>query len=150
VPIKSRGLRDYAIILALPGLVTTCAVAAPSEPLLPAGAVALIAPPVYLEWQLKTEKCSGLTGDYLAVEWYVVPGVSSFATDRGPQVGMWTMRHGTHRIILAGNYAGHEMVVRHEILHALIGRTGHPDEYFLTRCHLTWESWGPSIANSGR
>jgi hypothetical protein len=33
-------------------------------------------------------------------------------------------------------------VVRHEMLHALLGRQGHPSEYFVTRCGLTWASWG--------
>jgi len=43
--------------------------------------------------------------------------------------------------VIAGNYAEHEMVVRHEMLHALLQREGHPTDYFVNRCHLTWESW---------
>ena len=45
------------------------------------------------------------------------------------------------RIVLAGNYETSEMAVRHEMLHHLLDRTGHPPEYFVTRCHLTWDSW---------
>jgi hypothetical protein len=34
-----------------------------------------------------------------------------------------------------------EMVVRHEMLHDLLGRPGHPDPPFGVGCPLTWESW---------
>jgi hypothetical protein len=33
------------------------------------------------------------------------------------------------------------MVIRHEMLHSLIGQSGHPAEYFVERCGLTWETW---------
>lgn len=110
----------------------------------------MAAPAEYLEWHRKTKACSGLTGEFVALEWYVVPGVSTFGTPRGPQVGMWETQGGINRIIIAGQYAGHEMVVRHEILHALLGRSGHPANYFVSRCHLTWDSWEGSIAVAER
>lgn len=34
-----------------------------------------------------------------------------------------------------------EMVVRHEMLHDLIGRPGHPDPPFGSPCPLTWATW---------
>ncbi len=108
---------------------------------LPRGAVPLAPPPVFQEWHRRTEECSGLRGDFTALTWYVVPGVSAFRTRRGPEVGAWTRRPGQETIVLAGNFAGHEMVVRHEMLHALIGKAGHPPDLFVTRCRLTWESW---------
>lgn len=140
----SRGVLGVALLT----LVSSCVTLHPGEPPLPIGAVLLATPAVYREWHLKTESCSGLSGHFSAVEWYVVPGVSSFATAKGPQAGMWALQGGTHRIIVAGKYLDHEMVIRHEILHALLARAGHPPEYFVTRCNLTWESWGGAIAAS--
>src|SRR5258706_4847723 len=54
---------------------------------------------------------------------------------------MWTSHGETDRIIIAGVYENTEMVVRHELLHHLLGQAGHPAEYFVTLCHLTWDSW---------
>jgi hypothetical protein len=33
------------------------------------------------------------------------------------------------------------MVVRHEMLHDLIGRSGHPNPPFGEGCPLTWATW---------
>jgi hypothetical protein len=118
-----------------------CAALAPSQTLMPSGAVPVAAPAAYREWFQRTEACSGRTGDLDAVQFYVVPGVETFETRDGPQVGVWIGEGGSHRIVIAGNYQAHEMVVRHELLHTLLRQTGHPEEYFVTRCGLTWESW---------
>jgi len=118
-----------------------CAALAPSQAVLPAGAVPVAAPAVYREWFQRTEACSGRSGNLQAVQFYVVPGVETFETRDGPQVGVWIGEGGSHRIVIAGNYQGHEMVVRHELLHTLLRQTGHPEEYFVSRCRLTWESW---------
>jgi hypothetical protein len=74
----------------------------------------------------------------------VVPGVETFETDAGPKVGMWVKEGGREIIVIAGNYQNHEMVVRHEMLHSLLRGHGHPTDYFVERCHLTWESWSDS------
>ncbi len=50
-------------------------------------------------------------------------------------------------IVLAGNFANDELVVRHEMLHALIGKDGHPASLFISACHLTWDSWPTAIAS---
>jgi hypothetical protein len=34
-----------------------------------------------------------------------------------------------------------EMVVRHEMLHDLLSRPGHPDPPFGKGCPLTWNTW---------
>ncbi|MGQ0703992.1 MAG: hypothetical protein ACT4PM_12745 [Gemmatimonadales bacterium] len=144
---KRRRLRGLAC-LTLPAALSTCATLAMTQRGLPLGAVPRAAPPVYRDWHEKTKDCSGLSGDFSALKWYVVPSVSTFLTAGGPQVGLWAGEHGQHRIVIAGNYAEHEMVVRHEILHALLGRSGHPAEYFVERCHLTWDSWTESSATA--
>jgi hypothetical protein len=100
-----------------------------------------LAPPdVYRAWWAKTEACSGLSGDYERVRWEVVPG-PSFPCSSGACAGHW---QSDHTIWIAGDYLENEMVVRHEMLHELIGRSGHPDPPFGQGCHLTWASWAGS------
>ncbi|MGE0552243.1 MAG: hypothetical protein AB7R55_02310 [Gemmatimonadales bacterium] len=118
-----------------------CSSLSPSDLLLPSGALPVAAPATYKAWFGRTEACSGLNGRFEAIEWYVVPGVESFPTAAGPKVGMWERSGAVARIIVAGAYQDHEMVVRHEMLHHLLDREGHPSDYFVSRCHLTWESW---------
>ncbi len=117
----------------------SCAGLEPSAP--PAGAVLLTPPVEYAEWYARTESCAQLSGSADGIEWYVVPGVATFETSIGEKVGLWEQVGGVSRITIAGDYVGNEMVVRHEMLHDLLERTGHPPEYFVTRCHLTWDSW---------
>jgi hypothetical protein len=128
--------------MAFPALLSACSsLAAPSEISLPTGAVEIAAPAAYREWHQKTERCSGLTEDFSAVKFYVVPGVETFPTGEGQRVGQWIQDGDVNRIIVAGNYQNHEMVISHELLHSLLGREGHPAEYFVQRCKLTWDSW---------
>jgi hypothetical protein len=127
--------------LALLALLAACEALGPADPLPPSAQ--LIAPPEqYREWWSKTEGCSGRSGDFARIEWYVVPNVQTFETRAGTKVGFWSHSSSGVRIILAGSYADNELVVRHEMLHALLDREGHPREYFEDRCALTWDSWG--------
>ena len=103
----------------------------------PAGSQPWEPPAVYREWWAATESCSGLSGEFERVEWMIVPG-ESFECASGRCVGHWEPRH---RIWLAAEWTGHEMVVRHEILHELMRRSGHPDPPFGNGCPLTWETW---------
>jgi hypothetical protein len=131
----------------VPALAGACASLAPSEAVLPPGAVEVAAPAMYQEWYRKTESCSGLTGQYASVQFYVVPGVETFPTAAGEKVGEWISDGRTHRIVIAGNYRDHEMVVRHELLHSLLKQEGHPSEYFVGRCQLTWDSWNRTLGS---
>lgn len=122
-------------------LAAACGTTQPTEQTLPSLAVRIEAPTAYQEWFARTEACSGLAGNFQAIEWYVVPGVNSFMMDGAERAGMWQRRDGRSQIVIAGNYADHEMVVSHEILHDLLGRQGHPEEFFESRCPLTWSAW---------
>jgi len=139
--VPNRSLHRILISLCLPAFASACNALAPSEIELPSGAVQIAAPAVYREWLAKTESCSGRTVDFSTLEFYVVPGVETFPTHAGAKVGEWMTAGKASRIVIAGNYQGHEMVVRHELLHALLRAEGHPSEYFVNRCKLTWESW---------
>jgi len=123
-----------------------CSILSPTQIELPVGAVPMIAPGTYQAWFAKTEQCSGLRGTYQTISWYVVPDAATFETSAGPKVGMWEKSGSVIRIVIAGRYADHEMVVRHEMLHDILDREGHPPEYFVDRCHLTWDSWGSGVS----
>jgi hypothetical protein len=127
--------------LALLATLAACEALGPAEPL-PTSAELLAPPEQYREWWTKTEACSGLSGNFTQIEWYVVPDVQTFNTDAGAKVGLWSHSSDGVRIIIAGNYSSNELVVRHEMLHALLDREGHPKEYFQNRCGLTWDTWG--------
>jgi hypothetical protein len=133
--------------LVLPMTLLGCTALAPSESTLPAGAIALEAPAVFRTWFARTEGCSGLSGDFSTVQFYVIPGVDAFPTPEGNKVGLWSRVGKIHRIVIAGNYQNHEMVVSHEMLHSLLSREGHPEDYFVRKCHLTWESWRLATRN---
>ena len=100
----------------------------------------MAAPDVYRTWWAKTEACSGLTGDFDRVQWEVVPG-ASFTCSSGQCAGHW---QSDHRIWIADQYVNNEMVVRHEMLHDLLGHSGHPNPPFGQGCPLTWATWSGS------
>jgi hypothetical protein len=106
------------------------------------GDVPLNPPAVYREWWDKTQACSGLTGDFDRLTWSVIEG-SSFSCSSGQCAGHWSK---DHHIFLAGDWVMDEMVVRHEMLHELIGRPGHPAPPFGQGCPLTWETWNSGAA----
>jgi len=108
---------------------------------LPEGAVEFAAPSEYNTWWARTEGCAELSGEMARVEWYVVPDASTFDTDQGPKVGIRIKSGNNIAIVVAGNYQHHEMVVRHEMLHAILDKPGHDPVYFEQRCQLTWATW---------
>jgi hypothetical protein len=142
-PTRERHPKTFGSRLASLALITLgCSPATTLSPnSLPDGAVLVVAPTEYRAWWARTETCSGITGDFDRVAWYTVPGVGTMETDIGEKVGIWGSQGGQSTITIAGDYLEHELVVRHEMLHELLGREGHPDEYFVARCGLTWESW---------
>lgn len=108
---------------------------------------ATLAPPaVFAVWWREVEACSGVTGDLSRVDWYVVPcadGETGFRCDVTPDglcAGEW---HSPHMVRLAGpnsifpdGYVDDEYTVKHEMLHDLLGRADHPDEF--RDCHVAW------------
>lgn len=142
--LTSHALDRLAIMASVGTLILGCAALEPSSPL-PQGAIQIEAPVSYGTWWLRTEACAELTGRMDNVTWYVVPGVTTFQTESGEKVGFWTKSSEGTRIILAGDYRDHELVVRHEILHDLLGREGHPESYFRDRCQLTWDTFDDMV-----
>jgi len=126
-----RSAIPLATLLALAGACRDFPLA-PVEPELPATSEALTPPATYADWWSATEECSGLRGDLSRITWFVVPGRTSFTYGNGQYDGYWW--NGVHWILLAGEKVENPMVVRHEMLHELLGRGDHPAEYFQRRC----------------
>jgi len=98
----------------------------------PAGAETLTPLAAYADWWKATEECAGTLGSMSRVSWFVVPNRTSFAYGDGQYDGYWW--NGVHWILLAGDKVENGMIVRHEMLHELLGRGDHPAEYFQRRC----------------
>src|SRR5262250_1798740 len=58
----------------------------------PTGDHAMAAPSQYRAWFAKTQACSGLTGDFDRIKWYVVDG-QDFDCPSGRCVGRWNSDH---------------------------------------------------------
>ena len=95
-----------------------------------------VSPPVEaLGWWQQLEACSGLTGDFFAVRWYTVPG-SLLNINGRLYDGYWIQKQNAvvYPEVHFGIAAQRAHIIRHELLHALLGRAGHPAEYFARRC----------------
>jgi hypothetical protein len=118
-----------AITLTCAGCRDFTAVAAPE---LPAGAVTLDPLPDYVSWWSTVERCAGRKADVSRIHWFSIPGRTSFVYHDGQYDGYWWSE--VHWILLAGDKVENGMIVRHEMLHDLLGRGDHPPEYFQQRC----------------
>jgi hypothetical protein len=118
-------------ILALAALALACAERLEPAPL-PADAVPFGAPPVYARWWADVEACSGRQAPLARVRWFVVPRVDAFIADGQRDSGLWIGRY--RYIVLAESGLSDGLLVRHEMLHDLLDRAGHPAEYFTERC----------------
>jgi hypothetical protein len=103
---------------------------------LPDGARSFDPPAIYQQWWSLTKECSGLSGDFGDVKWYRVEGKSSFPIGEGVSAnGAW--EKDGNRIILAGDAVLSGDLVRHEMLHSLLGTGGHPRAVFVGGCDGT-------------
>jgi hypothetical protein len=117
-----------AVCLALVILAAAC-----TEVLaLPDGSERFDPPAEYQLWWNMTKSCSGLGGSLSDVNWFVVPGAETLDGARHEIAGEW-FEQG-NRIVVAGNSQFDGGLVRHEMLHALVGATNHPRVQFLERC----------------
>lgn len=117
------------------------------EPKLPADAEQFSPPSIYSKWWQMTQACSGLTGSLAAVTWYQT-GQLVHDTQSGDVIaGYWLPE--SNRIVLATAVMTDGGIVRHEMLHALIGKLGHPRGQFLNNCGGTVDCEEPCVASAG-
>lgn len=122
-----------ALLLAL-CLHTACR--AGTEPPFPSDAVPLDPPPAYRLWWSIVEGCSGVTRDFDAVRFYEEPDHATVTAGSETANAYWFS--SGDRIVVGGLNEFDGPVLRHEMLHALLGTSagghGHPHEYFVRRC----------------
>lgn len=85
--------------------------------------------PSYRTWWSLVERCATLDASFDEVRWYVATRVNLW----DPTVKAVWLEDG-NRIVLGKDVVTDGRVVRHEILHALLRRSGHPPEYFAGAC----------------
>jgi hypothetical protein len=105
-------------------------------------------PPIFSAWWKKVEACSGRTGSFEAVEWYVVPNVGTIPDGSFGDVAAYSDFHD-HRIVFAGEAQMVGSIVRHEMLHELRQADGHPRRDFLERCAGVVECSGTCVGDAG-
>ena len=121
-----------AFAFAATGACRDITLAAPAAPELPTGAEVLVPLATYAEWWQATENCAGRHSDMSRISWFTIPNHTSFLYGNSRYDGYWW--DGVHWILLAGERVNDGMIVRHEMLHELLGRGDHPPEYFQGRC----------------
>ena len=88
-------------------------------------------PSIYAEWWRAMEECSGRRAPMRRVRWYVVPDAVEFEW-RGKTIA--GLAFDDHRIVLAELLTWDQRLVKHEMLHDLLGVGGHPRYYFELLC----------------
>lgn len=86
-------------------------------------------PAIYQTWYTDVARCVGVReGDFEEITWRLVPGAGWYDWSQGGFVwGLWS---APHTIYLASAYASQPWLVRHEMIHDLRGRGGHPSPPF--------------------
>jgi hypothetical protein len=121
------------IALVLSGLLSLAlACEATTAPDVPRTAVPLTAPARFALWWRLMQSCSGITGNFASVSWYVVPNTGTVSY-QGKQVNAYWIGD-PDRIVLADSLRNSGPIVRHEMLHVLLHRNGHPRAAFLEAC----------------
>lgn len=99
----------------------------------PPGATSFTPPASYRVWWDSMQVCTGHTGSFGRVQWFTVPGASFEGPDGKEIIGRW---EPPHTIFLAESLVAVPWLVKHEMIHDLLGRPGHPREIFLDACKL--------------
>jgi hypothetical protein len=117
-------------LLSIAGASTVCRELV--DPRLPPGARRFAPPSIYAAWWKMTESCAGIPGSLASISWYDARGTLRDPETGEPVLGYWSK--ASNRIVLSSDATLRGGLIRHEMLHALIGGNGHPRGQFLERC----------------
>jgi hypothetical protein len=140
----ARVLQVAGIVVGIPGLMACSDVFAPP---LPSDAEQFSPPAVYSTWWNMTQACSGITGSLGAVTWYKTDEPLSNPQTGDPIIGYWNSAN--NNIVLESGVMLDGEAVRHEMLHALVRKPGHPRNQFLGNCAGTVVCQGSCITDAG-
>jgi len=101
-------------------------------PAFPSTATPFVAPVQYRVWWRVIESCAERSGSFERVSWYSVRHSSDLRVEGEHLIGAWFP--SGNRIVLADSLRGYGPLVRHEMLHAILGDDGHPTAFFDVRC----------------
>ena len=127
---SSSATRVALVLSGLLSLVLACD--APTAPDVPPTAVSLTPSARFALWWRLTQACSGINGDLAAVSWYYVPKTRTLSY-QGQRVDAYWIAD-PDRVVLADSLRNDGPTVRHEMLHVLLHRAGHPRDAFLEAC----------------
>ena len=102
------------------------------DPKLPFGATPFTPPSFYADWWEMTKACTGRSGSLSDVTWYTVPEGVPLELDGEQVSAYWSA--ASNQIVVSASVRDNGQVVRHEMLHALLGSKGHPRQEFLEKC----------------
>ncbi len=105
-------------------------------------------PTVYAFWWDDIRGCSGRSGSFARLRFYtvvtpvIIRGTEFPCGDNLMCNGLW---EAPHDITIAPAYVEHERLVKHEMLHDLLGTPGHPPVF--AECGVEWNGndtplWG--------
>jgi hypothetical protein len=101
------------------------------DPKLPEASSRFDPPQSYTRWWNMVQSCSGAVGDLSAVSWYRT-ALPLIPLDGSSVTAYWSQ--ATNRVVVTDQFLLDGAVIRHEMLHSLIRRAGHPREYFVEKC----------------
>ena len=118
------------VVVALLPLTLACD--PPTAPEVPGSAVRFDAPARYALWWRVTQACSGRTGDLGAVTWYYMRNTRTLSW-QGQRVDAYWIGD-PDRVVIADSMRNDGPTIRHEMLHVLLQRNGHPRDAYLESC----------------
>jgi hypothetical protein len=117
------------------------------DPQFPSDAEEFSPPAVYSTWWKMTEACSGMTGSLGAITWFRTSQALHAFPSGDPIGGYWSPV--ANRIVLTNDIVLDGGSVRHEMLHALVRKGGHPRNQFLGKCLGTVACQGGCLQDAG-
>jgi hypothetical protein len=129
VKMNLRRLRPSVLASSFVGIFTCCRLV---DTQLPPDSRQFSPPVVYARWWAMTEACSGRSASMASVSWFEVPATLRNPANGESVGGYWSSVNDRIVLTEAAKLIGG--FVRHEMLHALLKKPGHPREAFLGSC----------------